>query len=80
MIFTVAIVSENMSVERLDALIRAELDRKRNPHNPQGKKIKSAHLPKANFGNGRGAFDNNGGRSGNGKDIKKKKGECHYCG
>ena len=35
---TVSSAHADMTLESLDALIRAELDRKKNPHNPQGTK------------------------------------------
>ena len=40
-ISTVASAQQNMNIESLDDLVRAELDRKKNPNNTQDKKAAS---------------------------------------
>ena len=70
-ISTVVSAQAGMSLESLDALIRAELDRKNNPYNPQGK----GKDMKANF-----VKHGRPGPSRQGPHVQKKIGKCHYCG
>ncbi len=75
---TFASAQPDMTVETLAALIRAELDRKKNPNNFQGLNRNTSVTPKANQaknqkGNGQ-RFNQNGNKGG------RKKGNCHHCG
>ncbi len=75
---TVASSQPDMTVETLEALIRAELDRNKNPNNLQSLNSNTSITPKANQakkqqGNGQ-RFNRNGNKGG------RKKVNCHYCG
>ncbi len=71
----VASAQPDMTVEALDALIRAELDRKKNPSNSQSLKLNTSFIMKANkaknqLGNGQ-RFNRNGNKG------DQKKINCH---
>jgi len=77
-ISTVASAQQEMPLENLDALVRAELDRKKNPHNFQGKAGKgSSIIPNADFvKRGRNGFRGPVRRA---NAAFKKRGNCHHC-
>ena len=75
---TVPSAQPDMSVETLDALIHAELDRKKNPNNLQSFNRNVSITPKTNQaknqqGNGQ-RFNRNGNKG------RRKKVDCHYSG
>ncbi len=77
-ICTIAKAQPDITVETLDVLIRADIDRKKNPNNLQGLNLSTSIAPKANQartqqGNGR-RFNRNGKKGG------RKKVNCYYCG
>ncbi len=77
-ISTVSSAQEDMTIEGLDALIRAELDRKRNPRKPQRLNENSINLPKENRAERRN-YDQAVPQIRTKKNIKKRR-NCHYCG
>lgn len=77
MISTVASGQPDMTIKSLDALVRAELDRKKNPHNPQGRKasLSDAVIAKANLSRTRpGPWSNDRQPLGFRKVVR-----CHWC-
>ena len=74
-ISTVASAQSEMNIESLDALVRAELDRKKNPHNKQG----MLHA-KANIAERRNQEMPWASRNQALHGLRKKKRKCHHCG
>ena len=77
-ISTVACAMQERTIESLDALIRAERDRKKNPHNRQCKQGTSSTIllpPKAQLEryNGKVWMNNNH------MNPNRMKGKCHCC-
>jgi len=81
-ISTVASAQPTMTIESLDALVRAELDRKKNPNNPQEKahraRSSSIFPPTANYSQRTSWGISKPPRKNNA--TFKKKGKCFYCG
>lgn len=53
-ISTVTSAQVDMSIEGLDALVRAELNLKKNPHNPQGRGVPRANQTQIELQTGQG--------------------------
>ena len=70
-ISTVASAQADMTLESLNALVRAELDQKKSRNSPQGK----GKEIKANF-----AEHNRSSPLHQGTQIRKRVGKCHHCG